>query len=322
MILLNFVIGDENMRKMAVIYNPVATGMQRLSLEKIKKIFNKRWKTDLLESKKSGDTPKLVKKANDDYDWIVTMGGDGTMGEAIRALNKVSQHGVYSHIPVGTTNDIANNLGMRGYDPYTLIEKMTDSSGFKMINMDALEVNDRAVGYISACGAFTDITYRTPRTLKKYFGTLGYYAMAGMMVPEIVQDLTKKPLKLRYFRNNKIYETEALTLLVSNSRNFAGLNLYPKASISDGKFEVAILRKVPFLRLLDFGLEVTNYNDGNFKIEDYADYIDYFQTDKFEVMIDTDKTSLNNDGDEYKTDLKNVRYDIKKKIKVMVPKTK
>ena len=91
------------MRKMAVIYNPVATGMRKLSLERVRKLFSKRWKTDLLESKKAGDTPILVRKANEDYDWIVTMGGDGTMGEAVRALNKVPQHGVYSHIPVGTT---------------------------------------------------------------------------------------------------------------------------------------------------------------------------------------------------------------------------
>ncbi len=310
------------MRKMAVIYNPVATGMRKLSLERVRKLFSKRWKTDLLESKKAGDTPILVRKANEDYDWIVTMGGDGTMGEAVRALNKVPQHGVYSHIPVGTTNDIANNFGMRGYDPYTLIEKMTDSPDLKMIKMDALEVNGQAVGYISACGAFTDIPYRTPRILKKLFGTFGYYAMAGMMGPEIIHDLIKKPLKLRYYRNNRLYETEALTLLVSNSRNFAGLNLYPKASISDGKFEVAILKKIPFAKLLDFGLEVTNYKDGNLKLEDYADYIDYFQTDNFKVMIETEKDALNNDGDEYRTDLGKVRYDIKKKIKVIVPKIK
>ena len=56
--------------------------------------------------------------------------------------------------------------------------------------------------------------------------------------------------------------------------------------------------------------------------EDYADYIDYFQTDNFKVMIETEKDALNNDGDEYRTDLGKVRYDIKKKIKVIVPKIK
>ena len=57
-------------------------------------------------------------------------------------------------------------------------------------------------------------------------------------------------------------------------------------------------------------------------MEDYSDYVDYFQTDNFEVIVDTDKKSLNNDGDEVIMDSHRLRYDIKKKIKVMVPKVK
>ena len=310
------------MKKTAVIYNPKATGMSKLDLDKVKSIFNKRIKADLFESQKAGDTPRLVQKVSDDYDWIITMGGDGTMGEAVQALNDVTQRGFYSHIPVGTTNDTANNFGMRGYDPYTLIKMMTSSGNLREIDMDALEVNGRAVGYVSACGAFTDIPYRTPRFLKMSLGTLGYYTTLGLMFPEIIHDLIKKPLKLTYERNGKKVETEALTLLVSNSKNFAGMNLYPNTSIADGKFEVAIVKKIPFAKLYDFASKVSNYDEGKFSMEDYSDYVDYFQTDNFEVMVDTDKKSLNNDGDEVMMDSHRLRYDIKKKIKVMVPKVK
>ena len=134
--------------------------------------------------------------------------------------------------------------------------------------------------------------------------------------------MIKKPLKLTYERDGKIIETEALTLLVSNSKNFAGMNLYPNTSIGDGKFEVAIVKKFPFAKLYDFASKVSNYDEGKFSMEDYSDYVDYFQTDNFEVIVDTDKKSLNNDGDEVMMDSHRLRYDIKKKIKVMVPKVK
>ena len=101
------------MERASIIYNPNATGMADEALNGMKKVLNDQGlNVNCFESRYPGNTIELVKKADINSDLVVTMGGDGTLGEAFRAFGEVDQSSYYIHMPTGTANDTAENLGL------------------------------------------------------------------------------------------------------------------------------------------------------------------------------------------------------------------
>ena len=91
--------------------------------------------------------------------------------------------------------------------------------------------------YIAAAGAFTSVTYSTPQKQKKRFGWLAY-----------VFECCKKQMKFDSFPievtcGGKTEEAKAVLILVMNGRSVAGFSVNKKASMQDGKMEIAILRE-------------------------------------------------------------------------------
>ena len=85
--------------KASIIYNPNATGMNEDVLKSMNMTLSKQGiMVNEFESRYPGHTVELVKKVNDDSDLIVTMGGDGTLGEAFRGLGDMDQKSLISHI--------------------------------------------------------------------------------------------------------------------------------------------------------------------------------------------------------------------------------
>ncbi len=65
----------------AIVYNPNATGMNDEVLRSMNMtLANQNVIVSEMQSRYPGETVELVKKANEDNELIVTMGGDGTLG--------------------------------------------------------------------------------------------------------------------------------------------------------------------------------------------------------------------------------------------------
>ena len=109
--------------KASIIYNPNATGMSEDALKSMNMTLKKQG-ADVLEfeSRYPGHVVELMKKANFDNDLVITMGGDGTLGEAFRALGECEQKAFLAHISTGTANDTANNLGLYQGSIYSSIK--------------------------------------------------------------------------------------------------------------------------------------------------------------------------------------------------------
>lgn len=312
--------------KASIIYNPNATGMNeevltgmRLTLEK------QNIKVLTLESKYPGNSIELVKNSNENSDLIVTMGGDGTLGEAFRAFNDTSQKALYAHMSTGTANDTAFNLGLFQGSIYSSMKLYENINNCMVVDTDLLTANDVAFGYVSCCGTFTNLTYETPKSFKKNFGKMGYYIFSGLMGISCIPNVIHKPLKIGYEVDGKVKVTSALTMIVSNSKTFAGFKLFPNASISDGIFEVTILKGLPGKYTLD-ALSKLLYKDAEyFDIYKYSKYIETFQTDNFKVIFDSGEPKLgfNHDGDHAFVSLKDdnsLEYKVSKKVKMLLPK--
>ena len=52
----------------------------------------------------------IIQLENDNTDLLVTVGGDGTFGDAIQGFQCCEQNALYSHIPTGTSNGVCMNF--------------------------------------------------------------------------------------------------------------------------------------------------------------------------------------------------------------------
>lgn len=308
----------------ALVYNPNATGFNNAVLNRACKVFQRYGKVKIYPSRYPGNTIELVKKANEECEYVVTLGGDGTMGEAFIALGDVEQKSLYSHISVGTANDTADNLGLYKGKQMESIDLFRYSESLDEIDVDMVQAGDVPFAYVSCCGTFTNLTYETPKSFKQNFGKLGYYMFSGLMGLTTVPDIVHKPLNIYYEKDGEGINTEALTLIVSNSKTFAGFKLFRDALIDDGKFEVMILKKAPSLELGSFLYNLFKDDGEHFDVRRYSKYVDVFSTDDFNVTFlnGEPKNGFNNDGDHSFVSLNgdnSLEYKIGKKVKMLIP---
>ena len=311
--------------KSSIIYNPNATGMNDEVLNNLNMTLTRQgMDVATLESRYPGNSIELVKKANEDSDLIFTMGGDGTLGEAFRAFGDAEQKASYAHIATGTANDTANNLGLFQGSVYSSIKLYDNINNCMVVPVDMLTANGVPFAYVSCCGTFTNLTYETPKSFKKTFGKMGYYMFSGLMGLSCVPDVLHKPLRLSYVMDGEVKSVSALTMLVSNTKTFAGFKLFPEAKINDGVFEVTVLKGLPG-KSTPKAISTLLYKDGeNFDIHSYEKYIDTFQTDNFKVVFENGEPRLgfNHDGDHAFVSLNDdnsLEYKVSKKVKMLLP---
>ncbi len=175
------------------------------------------------------------------YDLIVVSGGDGTLSEAVSALMKLREEDSQlkiplGYIPAGSTNDFANSLGIS--------RKMTDAAkdilSGEYYDCDIGQFNDSYYVYVAGFGAFTDVSYMTPQSIKNKIGHAAYIVEALKALPKITgQTLTVE-------HDGETFTDSFIVGLISNSRSIGGMKkLISKDVIfDDGLFEV-VLAKTP-----------------------------------------------------------------------------
>ena len=299
-----------------VLYNPVSTSFKKDSIEKISRILKTyNINPEFEESRYEGHLINLIKSADKENRLLVTLGGDGTVSEAYRALNDISQQGIYAHIPTGTTNDMAKNYNVKYKDADLILKDILDGE-IKFV--DSFKINNEIVAYISLFGYLSHVPYATNPKLKKNLGHLGY-VIRGLY------DMAKNPIPSKF---NVSYETDNLkgneTCIlgaISNSVGFAGIDLYRDVKLDDGKIELLLIKELsPSL----IASVAKDYFKNDINLAKYKEHIVTDKSSKIKLTFEGDKFPkfpFNNDGEKsnilptYKDN--EVTIEIAKPIKVM-----
>lgn len=115
----------------------------------------------------SADMGRLVKEAvNEGIRRIVVAGGDGTVNEAVTALNQIDPNArpELAIIPMGTANDFATATKI----PTTIRESIELAVNGDAVAVDSVQANDRYFMNIAAAGFGAEITAETPLELKNF----------------------------------------------------------------------------------------------------------------------------------------------------------
>lgn len=302
-----------NIKKCEIIYNPVSTGFKESNLNLIAKtIHEKGISPNFKKSMYEGNLIELVKEADDENTLVLTLGGDGTVGEAYKAYNEIDQKGLYAHVPTGTTNDMAKNFDVRYKDADKIVKDILDG---EITLFDSYKMNNEIVCYTSVFGYLAQVPYVTNPNMKKHLGHAGYVLSA---FPFII----KKPEKylIEYETDNIKGQTNCMLGAITNSKGFAGINLYKNVSLNDEKLELLLVRNANPKLIASL---VSDYISNTIDLNKYKDYLIMDSSSNIRLTFKETypKFAFDNDGEKsneiitYGNDT--VIYKPAKKIKIL-----
>ena len=181
------------------------------------------------------EATKIVQERGNEYDVVVCSGGDGTINEVITGLMSLEEKPLCGYIPAGTVNDFASSLK---------IPKRPDKAAEVIVNgniyaCDIGSFNKRYFNYIAGFGAFTEVAYETPQSIKNSLGKMAYFLDAVKRIPQL------RGYQMRVEYDNKVLEGEYIFGMICNSKSVGGFPLEGKKyhmRLDDGLFEMVLIR--------------------------------------------------------------------------------
>jgi YegS/Rv2252/BmrU family lipid kinase len=225
------------MKKLLLIVNPMSgKNGYRNYLSDILLTFHKAgFRTTVAFTNAHGDPTTIAKESAAEYDRVVCMGGDGTLGETVSGIMLLPEKPELGYIPMGTTNDSATTLGI-SQDP---MQAAYVAAFGRSTPVDVGRYNGTYFSYVAAFGAFTEVSYETPQDQKNYLGRVAYYLDAMRRLSH----LTHRRCRVEF--DGGVLEDDFIFCAVSNSRSIAGifrLSESDGALLSDGLFEIILIK--------------------------------------------------------------------------------
>ena len=224
------------MKKMLFVMNPYA-GQKKAAkfLPEVISIFNRAgYEVVIHMTEGQGDAARVVEQRAKNADLVVCCGGDGTFNETITGLIRSGTDVPVGYIPAGSTNDFAASLKLST----GIVDAAQDIMLGQPIAYDVGKFGDRYFSYVASFGAFTQVSYTTPQSVKNALGHTAY-VLAG------IQELSQ--IRKEYIRvdlDEEVIQDDFLFGAISNSTSVGGvLNLNPsQVDMRDGRFEILLIR--------------------------------------------------------------------------------
>ena len=256
-------------------------------------------------TQKAGDIPEFIRDRGEEFDIIVSCGGDGTLNETVTGLMGIEKRPLLGYIPAGTVNDFATSLHI----PKTIMEAAKNIVEGQPFEVDMGGFNDQYFTYVAAFGAFTKVSYATPHASKQALGRAAYLLEGVRSLPDI------RPIHVVARSGDIEVEDDVILGMVTNATSVGGFKALDDAYVKmdDGLNEV-ILVKAP-KTLADYNALLTSLATRNFNPE----YFHIFQTDHVSLHFDQ-QVPWTLDG-EFGGDITDATVtNIPKPIRIMVPK--
>lgn len=225
--------------------------------------------------KKDDAYKRCLSLHEDDYDFIVSVGGDGTVNEVISGLVERKLKIPLAILPGGTVNDFANHLNL----PQTSDKFIKMIKNMKTMDVDIGKVNQQYFANVIAGGMFSDIGFQVSKEEKEKFGPLAYYVSGIRQLP--TQLSTNLHLKVK--TENEEFEEEARLFMITNTSQVGGFkDITPFANVQDGELDLLIIKKCSPPEMISILRDYTlNHLENN-------PYIHYIQAKQISISCDED----------------------------------
>ena len=221
--------------KCLFLYNPNSgRGKVVRKLDYIRKRLGEVYsQVDIIATSSGQDMEERAREgAGQAYDLILFAGGDGTFNNVLQGIEGSDVQ--LGYLPAGTANDVARSLHI----PRSVRGALKVVFQGRSAQIDCLRVNgSHYVVYVAALGSFVSVTYETAQKKKRRFGYLAY-------VFAVMKKLFKmKRFSVKITEGERTEELQSVLVLVMNGKRVAGCPANKRASMQDGKFEIAVIKQ-------------------------------------------------------------------------------
>ena len=219
------------MEKITAIINPVSGTTSKKHIPELldQYIPSDRFEKQFFFSEYQGHAFELASQAvKDKANYIIAVGGDGTVNEVARAL--VESPAILGIIPMGSGNGLARDLAIP-MDIRKALDVILESN---IRTIDYCKANNRV--FFCTCGVGFDASVSERFAKEKRRGPLSY------MKNVVAEYLLFKPDTYDIVFENEVLTRKAFLVTCANASQY-GNNAYiaPQADMNDGMMDIAIL---------------------------------------------------------------------------------
>jgi diacylglycerol kinase (ATP) len=252
--------------KVLFIINPISGGKKK---DDVPALIEKNLDMNLFEAtivftNRAFHGNKLAKNAIGEYDYVIAVGGDGTVNEIASALAGTDT--VFGILPFGSGNGLARFLGIP-MDTAGAIRTLNEK---RVEAMDAAKMNRQWFFNMAGMGFDAHIS-----EVFSHDKTRGFGAYIRSSFREIVN---YKSEVYQLDIDGVHYEREAFMLSFANSSQYGNnAHVSPYASVQDGLLDVCIIKPFPLYTFIGMGLRMF------LKTADKSKYVEIIRGKKIQV---------------------------------------
>ena len=219
------------MEKITVIINPVSGTSSKKRIPDLLEHYipSDQFETQFFFTEYRGHAFELASKAvKEKTDYVIAVGGDGTVNEVARAL--VESSSILGIVPAGSGNGLARDLAIP-MDSRKALEVILER---KIRTIDYCKANNRV--FFCTCGVGFDASVSERFDKRKHRGPFSYIRSV------LTEYLQFKPDTYDIVFENEVLSRKAFLVTCANASQY-GNNAYiaPQADMNDGMMDVAIL---------------------------------------------------------------------------------
>jgi diacylglycerol kinase (ATP) len=220
-----------------------------------------------------------------EYDFILAVGGDGTVNEVVNGLITGGGDTPLSILPAGTVNDFAYAMRL----PREVVPYCTMIKSFHTVPIDVGKIGEAYFLNVAAGGMLTDVAYKVPSESKTVLGRMAYFIEGAMSLPSQIY----RSIPFHIIADGVDVCRESLLFTVSNTMSVGGFRrLAPKARVDDGLLDIMIVHKPAFGDFMPLMVQLMMGE------HDRNPIVTYFQTNRLEIKADIeDPIQLDLDGE-------------------------
>jgi YegS/Rv2252/BmrU family lipid kinase len=268
------------MKKIVAIVNPISGthDKKRIVQQLHNNLSSKGVHLEVTYTKCQGDATILARCAvNDDADFVVAVGGDGTINEVARGL--IDTPVALGIIPCGSGNGLARHMRIP-LDINKAIEVIKEAN---VVSVDYGKINK--IPFFCTCGVGFDAFISLKFAQSKRRGLMTYLDRT------LREYLNYKPATYIVKTEKGIHEQKAFLIACANASQY-GNDAYiaPQASMTDGLMDVVILEPFTFMEVPLLSYQLFNKRiDRNSRIKS-------FQCKELSIKL-SEPSVLHYDGD-------------------------
>ena len=255
-------------KNVIMVVNPISGGLDKALLIELVSHYAQEANYNLYCFETSGVDDLLKLKAYyAEYkaERVIIAGGDGTIKLVAEALEEYDV--IFGILPVGSANGLATDLGLVQSTEENIAIAFQDH----VVAIDFITINNKMCIHLSDLGLNAELIKNYEKS--RIRGKIGY---ALQVFNTLLNN--EKSFFVRVKTNQQLIETKARMIVVANSQKYGtGVVINPIGIMSDGKFELIILKKVNLLVFTKIVMGGIAVSSGDITI---------VSTDKAQIEID------------------------------------